>query len=64
LEDNTYFEKRINYCREFLDYFPDEEELIIHNMSRAIAESYSRLDHNEQAELEFKKIVQDYPYNP
>lgn len=64
LEDNTYFEKRINYCREFLDYFPDEEELIIHNMRRAIAESYSRLYYFEQAELEFEKIVQDYPSNP
>jgi len=64
LKDQTYFEKRINYCREFLSYFPEEDELIIHNMRRSIAESYTKLDNYEQAELEFKKLVEDYPDNP
>lgn len=64
LEDKTYFEKRINYCREFIDYFPEEEELMIHNMRRAIAESYSSLGKYEEAELECKKLVEDYPNNP
>ncbi|NSW91919.1 MAG: SEC-C domain-containing protein [Firmicutes bacterium] len=64
LDDKTYFEKRINYCREFCDYFPDEHELIIHNMRRSIAESYSCMYNYEQAELEYKKLVQDYPDNP
>ncbi len=64
LKDKKYFEKRINYCREFCDYFPDEDELIIHNMRCAIAESYSSLENPERAELEFKKLVQDYPDNP
>lgn len=64
LEDKSYFEKRIAYCREFLRYFPDEEELIVHNTRRAIAESYAGLGNYEQAELECKKLVQDYPANP
>lgn len=62
--DKAYFEKRICYCREFLAYFPDEQELIIHNMRRAIAESYLSLNNREQAEVEYEKLVQDYPGNP
>lgn len=63
-DDKVYFEKRICYCREFLACFPDEKELIIHNMRRAIAESYLSLNNGEQAELEYKKLVQEYPENP
>lgn len=64
LENKIYFEKRINYCKEFLEYFPGEEELMIHNMRRDIADSYSSLGNYEQAELEYKKLVQDFPDNP
>ena len=64
LKDKTYYVKRINYCREFIGFFPDEKELMIHNMKRAIAESYSRIDNYEEAELEYKKLVEDYPNNP
>jgi tetratricopeptide (TPR) repeat protein len=51
-------------CREFLTLFTDEEESITHNMRRAIADSYASLGDYEQAESEFKKLVQDYPNNP
>jgi len=64
LDDKAYFEKRICYCREFLACFPSEQELIIHNMRRAIAESYLSLSNREQAEVEYKKLVQEYPDNP
>ena len=64
MKDPVYFEKRIHYCREFCKYFPEEEELIIHNMHRAIAESYAKLDQFEEAEREFEKLVQDFPGNP
>lgn len=63
-KDKAYLEKRINYCREFISHFPDEDELIIHNMRRAIAESYARLGNYEQAESECEKLVRDYPDNP
>jgi len=64
MRDKTYYEKRIKYCREFLTYFPEESDLIIHNMRRGIAESYANLGNYEQADLEFKKLVEDYPDNP
>ena len=64
LKNKFYFEKRIHFCKEFLENFPGEEELMIHNMRRNIAESYSSLGDYEQTELEFKKLVQDFPNNP
>ncbi|RYL87075.1 M48 family metallopeptidase [Sporolactobacillus sp. THM19-2] len=59
----AYFKKRINYCREFCHFFPKESE-IIHNMRRAIAESYAELGQYEKADSEFEKLVQDFPDNP
>ena len=49
LECRSYiFGKRIKYCR-ILQFFPDEDELIIHNMRRAIAESYVCLNKFDEA---------------
>lgn len=64
LDNSAYFEKRINYCQEFCEFFPEESELIIHNMHRAIADSYARLDQYREAELAFEKLVQEFPNNP
>lgn len=64
LDDSAYFEKRITYCHEFCDYFPGEDELIIHNMKRAIAKSYASLGQYKEAELEFEKVVREFPNNP
>jgi tetratricopeptide (TPR) repeat protein len=64
LKDPAYFEKRINYCREFCNLFPKESELIIHNMRRAIADSYDKLDQYRKAESEFERLGQDFPVNP
>jgi tetratricopeptide (TPR) repeat protein len=63
IKDKSYFKKRIDYCREFLECFPNEDELIIYNMRRAIAKSYLHLNNYEQAELEYISILQDYPDN-
>lgn len=64
LNNSTYFEKRIVYCREFCDIFPKENELIIHNMRRAIAASYEELGEYKKADSEFEKLVKDFPDNP
>lgn len=64
LEDSAYFEKRITFCREFCSFFPNESDLIIHNMRRAIGESYAYLNDYQSAESEFEKLVRDFPKNP
>src|SRR5690625_121631 len=38
--------------------------IIIHNMRRAIADTYSRLGQYDQAEKEFKQLIDDVPDNP
>lgn len=63
LRNGTYFEKAINYYREFLRYFPEEDELIIHNMRRALGDSYASLNRYEEADHEYEGLVQDYPDN-
>ncbi|MEA4884978.1 MAG: SEC-C metal-binding domain-containing protein [Clostridia bacterium] len=64
LEDSVYFQKRIDYCNEFLRLFPGASDLIIHNMRRAVAESYASLGDYERCDSEFERLVQDYPTNP
>lgn len=63
LEDPIYFEKSIKYCKEFCNYFPNEDDLIIHNMKRSIAESYLGLKKIDEAQKELDSLVRDYPNN-
>jgi tetratricopeptide (TPR) repeat protein len=63
-EDPDYYKKCIEYCKEFCGYFPDEDELIIHNMRRSIAESYLQLKRIDEAKNELDSLVRDYPDNP
>jgi tetratricopeptide (TPR) repeat protein len=62
-EDPVYFKKSVEYCKEFCSYFPNEKELIIHNMKRSIAESYLHLGKIDEAKREFDSLVRDYPNN-
>jgi hypothetical protein len=42
-EDISFYEERIQYCREFYTLFPETSDLVIHNMKRAEAGSYFAL---------------------
>jgi tetratricopeptide (TPR) repeat protein len=61
--DESYFTKRIEYCREFRDIFPDTDELVLHSMYRAEAESYLELGDSEKAEKLFRELVEEFPDN-
>lgn len=63
-EDPVYYEKSVEYCEEFCSYFPNEDELIIHNMRRSIAESYLHLKKIDEAKGELDSLIRDYPNNP
>ncbi|HHY09036.1 MAG TPA: tetratricopeptide repeat protein, partial [Firmicutes bacterium] len=62
-----YQQKRLDFAQELLSLAPiDEswdEESLIHNFKRAVAESYVRLGELKRAEQEFLKLVQDHPKN-
>lgn len=63
IEDESYVIKRIEYCREFRDIFPDTRASILHNMHRAEAESYLALGDSETAEKLFRELVEGFPDN-
>lgn len=63
-QDSVYFEKSVEYCKEFCSYFPDEDELIIHNMRRSIADSFIQMNKIDEAQKELDSLIKDYPDNP
>jgi len=63
LKDDSYYTKRIKYCRDFCQTFPHSDESIIHNMLRAEAESHAALGDVETAERLFKSLIERSPDN-
>lgn len=63
LEGPSFFEKRIQYCREFCDFFPDSGELLIHNMKRAEAEAHFALGREEEGDRLFEALIEQFPDN-
>lgn len=64
IEDERYFEKRLEYCNGFCECFPNEDGAVILNMRLRVADTYSSLGDYQKAELEFEKLACDYPDNP
>ena len=63
LRDPNYYHFRIQFCSEFCELLPNTEELILHNMKRAIAESYFGIGDRENGDKTFEKLVETYPEN-
>ena len=61
LKDKQYARKRILFCAEFIEHFPLSADIIIHNMKRAIAESYYVLGDSNTGEEYFKKLIEEHP---
>ena len=64
IKNPAFFEKRIAFCREFCEFFPDEDTLTFHNMRRAIADSYASLRQYDRAKEELDLLIVDFPENP
>ncbi len=61
--DQSFYQKRIEYCKEFCSFFPNSDELLILNMRRAEAESYFSLGKVEQGNQAFEALIKDFPDN-
>ena len=61
--DQFFYQKRIEYCREFYSLFPNSDERLIVNMKRAEAESYFSLGRVEEGDQAFKALIEEYPNN-
>ena len=54
-EDPEFLRARIAVCEEALRRFPDEDELMVENRRRALAESYFELGETDKAEALFER---------
>lgn len=54
-EDPELLRARIGVCEEALRRFPDEDELMVENRRRAVAESYFELGETDKAEALFER---------
>ena len=61
LKDPSFYEKRIKYCQEFCELFPESGSSFILNMKRAIAESYFALGVTEEGDRLFQELVTEFP---
>jgi tetratricopeptide (TPR) repeat protein len=61
--DQSFYQKRIEYCKEFCVFFPNSDELIILNMKRAEAESYFSLGKIEEGNQAFEVLIKEFPDN-
>ncbi len=64
LDEPAFFQKRIDYCHEFCELFPDTDELILHNMKRAEAEAHFALGRAAEGDRLFQALIKQYPHNP
>lgn len=63
LKDDIFFKKRIEYCKEFLELFPESSDMHISGMMRNLAESYFALNIIDKGEDVFKELVKNFPEN-
>ena len=63
VDDQKYFGKQIEYCREFYTQFTDEDELVLGNMRRAEADAYFFLGESKKGEEKYRELIEQYPNN-
>jgi tetratricopeptide (TPR) repeat protein len=61
LEDRQFLRARIALCEEALKRFPTDDDLLIENRKRALAESYYELGETEKSELLYREWLQQDP---
>jgi tetratricopeptide (TPR) repeat protein len=59
--DKSYFEKRIEFCSEYLVKSGSKHQLDIENMRRAIAEAYSSLGRQNESDALFESYLKEDP---
>lgn len=59
----AFHERRVHYCREFCEFFPDENS-IVPNMKKSVAESLFLSGKREEAEQAFEGLSKEYPADP
>ena len=63
IDNPDFHDKRIRYCREFIQIFRGSVEIVKH-MKLAIADSLFQSGKKAESEQEYKRIVAEYPKYP
>lgn len=61
IDNPEYFEKRIRFCEELLIRTSEEDQLLIENTRRAIADSHAALGHAEECDRLFQAWLEEDP---
>ena len=59
-ENEIYYKKRITYCKEFCERFPETDEFTVMSMKLAEAVSMFELGKKDKSEKLFKDIIKEY----
>ena len=60
-QKREWFQRRIQFCESFLSRFPDEDQPLIQNMQRALAESIWGIGADHRADELFKNWLEENP---
>ncbi|MHA1299969.1 MAG: tetratricopeptide repeat protein [Candidatus Helarchaeota archaeon] len=63
-ENRVFFKKRIRFCEEFCNRFPNSSSQTLTNLLIEKADSYAILGEIETAEKIFQDIIRKFPKNP
>ena len=61
VSDPVYFEKRLEYCRDYCSRFPETDEDFIFAMRRGEAESYFLTGRSTEGDAAYQSLVSDFP---
>lgn len=60
-DETVFFRKRIKYCKEFLEFFPESNTDRSQHIIRALAESYYHLDLVDKGDKVFFNMIKKFP---
>lgn len=60
-QNREWFQRRIEFCESFLSRFPNDDQLLIQNMRRGLAESTWGIGQNQRADELFDKWLNQNP---
>jgi tetratricopeptide (TPR) repeat protein len=62
--DPSYHERRIEFCREVCDRFPDTDDELLLDLRHALANSFGALGRDDERAAELDSLIEEYPDDP
>ena len=62
--DPSYHERRIEFCRDVCDRFPDTDDELLVDLRHALVDSLDALGRDEKGTAELESLIEEYPDDP